>query len=129
MGSLLASEGLAGLLARRENLVFNQEETLPSGLGSWALEWPAVTVVLELGCSWVGAGADVIDGVIRLVTGSVDLTGEAVDGSDVEADGDLGSGAAGVLSRASLVPGSTVMGSVGGLVFVPSLSTGAEKTR
>lgn len=45
MGSLPASEGLAGLLLRR-NLVFSQEETLLSDLG-----WPAVTVVLELGCA------------------------------------------------------------------------------
>ncbi len=50
MGSLPASEGLAGLLLRR-NLVFSQEETLLSDLGSWALGWPAVTVVLELGCA------------------------------------------------------------------------------
>ncbi len=50
MGSPPASEGFAGLLLRR-NLVFSQEETLLSDLGSGALGCPAVTVVLELGCA------------------------------------------------------------------------------
>jgi len=132
MGSLPASEGLADLLLRR-NLVFSQEETLPSDLGSWALGWPAVTVVLELGCCGAGVGANGIDGAVRLVTDSAglvtELVGELVGGSSFEAAGTLGCEVAGVLSGASWVSVADARSSGNGGDLVPSLSTGAETTR
>ena len=127
-GSLLASVGLAGLLVRR-NLVFSQEETLPSDLGSWVLECPAVTVVLEVGSSWGCVGPEGIEGAIRPATGSVGWIGE------VEVLSALGtleivvSFAAEVLSGTPLLSGSEAMSFNIGLGSVPSLSTGADTTR
>ena len=127
-GSLLASVGLAGLLVRR-NLVFSQEETLPSDLASWALDCPAVTVLLEVGSSWGCVGPEGIEGAIRPAIGSVGWIGEVEVLSALGAMETLVSFAAKVLSGTTLLSGSEAMSFNIGLGSVPSLSTGADTTR
>ena len=79
IGSLIS--GLAGLLERRANLVFSQDETLLSDLPSFSfgadfvdvvVGAPAITVVLVDGGSKVVFEADVVgtEGAMRLVSGS-----------------------------------------------------------